>query len=70
MAQSYEMENGGKSHKKDPCSEHPLGLKQSKYSVPKIDRHLGLKWGLALLGKERGKEYLQWLQNKLNRQPQ
>src|ERR1700730_13842155 len=43
---------------KDLSSEHPLGRKKIRYSVPKIDRRLELKWGLALLGEERAKEYI------------
>jgi hypothetical protein len=39
--------------------------------IPDIDPVLRLKWGLALLGDEKAKEYLEWLQTRLDdsRQP-
>jgi hypothetical protein len=33
---------------------------------PAIDPILQLKWGLALLGEEKAKEYLRWLQSRLD----
>lgn len=33
-----------------------------------IDHALQLKWGLALLGKDRAREYLLWLERKLQQQ--
>ena len=32
---------------------------------PAIDPELQLKWGLALLGEEKAKQYLDWLRTRL-----
>lgn len=34
--------------------------------IPNIDPVLRLKWGLALLGEDKAKEYLAWLQTRLD----
>lgn len=65
MAQSHEIENGVGSDKKESSPEHPPGRKKVRYPVPKIDRHLELKWGLALLGEEKARQYLDWLCTRL-----
>lgn len=44
----------------------PLCLpKKDILQPPEIDRDLRLKWGLALLGKEKATEYLIWLRIRL-----
>lgn len=37
---------------------------------PPIDASLQMKWGLALLGEEKGKQYIAWLVEKVKRQSQ
>lgn len=41
-----------------------LPKKKSIFQPPPIDPALQMKWGLALLGEEKAKEYLRWLQLK------
>lgn len=36
---------------------------------PPIDPHIRLKWGLALLGKEKASEYLAWLRARFDSKP-
>jgi hypothetical protein len=69
MAQSNEREQvgSGTSQAKDASADRPSRQKKMRFSPPEIDRRLQLKWGLALLGEERGREYLAWLQEKLGR---
>lgn len=38
-------------------------------SPPEITPYLRLKWGLALLGKEKAAEYLAWVQARLHNGP-
>jgi hypothetical protein len=45
----------------------PLCLpKKGILQPPEIDPALRLKWGLALLGEEKAKEYLAWLLARLD----
>ncbi len=54
------------SSKKEACSDRVSNKKKMRSSPPEIDRHLQLKWGLALLGEEKSKEYLVWLREKIH----
>lgn len=36
------------------------------FRPPSIDPQLRLKWGLALLGEERAREYLAWIQARFD----
>jgi hypothetical protein len=40
--------------------------KKKRMPLPPIDPLLQLKWGLAMLGEQRAKEYLAWLYTKLS----
>jgi hypothetical protein len=47
----------------------PIRLPKERKTIfqpPPIDPLLRLKWGLALLGEEKAKEYLAWLQARLD----
>jgi len=46
----------------------PFNLPKKKgiFQPPEIDPILQLKWGLALLGEEKAKEYLAWLRARLD----
>jgi hypothetical protein len=55
---------------KDTSPERPSRKKKMRLSPPNIDRYLQMKWGLALLGKERSAEYLEWLREKTGRKAQ
>lgn len=46
----------------------PFGLpKKGILQLPEIDPAVRMKWGLALLGEAKAKEYLAWLQAMLNK---
>ncbi len=40
--------------------------RKTNFQPSSIDPLLRLKWGLALLGEEKAKEYLAWLQARLD----
>ena len=63
MAQN-EMKSAGSNDPERPARE------MKRFLPPKIDHYLQMKWGLALLGEEKGREYLAWLQKKLDRNAQ
>jgi hypothetical protein len=48
-----------------------LKRKDANLKIPQKSKHplipvdLQLKWGLALLGKERSREYIRWLKSKI-----
>jgi len=45
--------------------DHLPHKKKLRFSPPDIDSYLQMKWGLALLGEEKSREYLAWLREKL-----
>ena len=47
-------------------SNHRPPKKKTRCSPPDIDSYLQLKWGLALLGEDKSREYLAWLREKLD----
>lgn len=49
----------------DNSSPIKLPKKKGIFQPPPIDPALRLKWGLALLGEEKAKEYLAWLRVRL-----
>ncbi len=53
------------SRQKEACPDHRPSKKKMRMSPPDIDRDLLMKWGLALLGEDRSREYLAWLRQKL-----
>jgi hypothetical protein len=54
------------SLKKEARPDRVPNKKKMRSSPPEIDRHLQMKWGLALLGEERSREYLAWLKEKIH----
>ncbi len=69
MAESYnepEQVVVDTSWQKGTAPDHPLRKKKMRFSPPEIDHSLQLKWGLALLGEERSREYLAWLREKID----
>ncbi len=71
MAGSKNRENGtsGISKKQAPSPARRAGEKKKKLS-PEIDRYIQMKWGLALLGEEKAKAYLAWIQARLDAEAQ
>jgi hypothetical protein len=72
MAQSNETELVGLGNwqANGTSADCPAREKKRRFAPPEIDRLLQMKWGLALLGEERSREYLAWLREKLNRKAQ
>ena len=59
-----------KPNKDKSTPADPQGPQDRKVdTAPQIDHALQLKWGLALLGEDRAREYLLWLRDKLDRHP-
>jgi hypothetical protein len=58
------------SWKEEASPDHRPSKKKLRCSPPDIDRHLQMKWGLALLGEEKSREYLAWLREKLGQAAQ
>ncbi len=50
--------------------DHLPHKKKLRFSPPDIDSYLQMKWGLALLGEEKSREYLAWLREKLDQKAQ
>ncbi len=53
------------SWKKEACPDRLPSKKKMRFTPPDINRDLQMKWGLALLGEEKSREYLAWLREKL-----
>jgi len=72
MAGSKKRENGtsGISKKQAPSPARRAREKKKKLSSPEIDRYIQMKWGLALLGEEKAKAYLAWIQARLDAEAQ
>jgi hypothetical protein len=72
MAQSNEPEiaYSGTGQANGASADRPAREKKRRFASPEINKLLQMKWGLALLGEERSKEYLAWLYEKLNRKAQ
>lgn len=45
--------------------DHRPSKKRLRFAPPDIDSYLQMKWGLALLGEEKSREYLAWLREKI-----
>jgi hypothetical protein len=69
MAQSNEREqaSSGTWQANSTSTDRPTREKKRRFVPPEIDRFLQMKWGLALLGEERSREYLEWLREKMDR---
>jgi hypothetical protein len=70
MAQSNETEQAvsGTWQANNTSADRPTREKKRRFAPPEIDRLLQMKWGLALLGEERSREYLEWLREKIGRE--
>lgn len=68
MAGSKKKENGTSSisKKQVTSSARRSREKRKRLSSPEIDRYIQMKWGLALLGEEKAKAYLAWIQARLD----
>ncbi len=53
------------SRQKEACSDRLPSKKKMRFTPPEIDRNLLMKWGLALLGEDKSREYLAWLSEKM-----
>lgn len=53
----------------DNSSLVKLPKEKGIFQPPQIDPAVRLKWGLALLGEEKAKEYLRWIQMKFYSDP-
>ena len=68
MAECNELGDGvcDVSWKKETCPDRRTSKKKMRFTPPEIDRDLQMKWGLALLGEERSREYIAWLREKID----
>jgi len=68
MAGSKKRENGtsGISKKQATSPARRSREKKKRLSSPEIDKYVQMKWGLALLGEEKAKQYLAWIQARLD----